>query len=635
MAVINETLRLTDAFSATMRRITASTEGQVSAMRSLNGTQSSLGSQLGGVYNRQRQVTEETQRTARASGNWLSTIKNIAIALGVVSGIKLFVGGADQMSQMDAKLRSIAGSEEAALRLQEQIYQSAQRSRAAYNDTANLVARVGTNAREAFNNTGELVQFAENLNKSFVIAGATQQEQAAATLQLTQALASGVLRGEELNSVFEAAPNIIRTIADYLDVPISQIREMASEGQITAEVVKNAMLAATDDINESFSDMPMTLAQAFQVGKNAIQQSMRDAMGDWSKFIASDKGQAILSKIIGTMQVLAEVGVNALTALGNAALWCYDNFDYIAPLIIAIAAAFLLAKAAGVASGLATAAAWAATNWPILAVAAALGIIIFIARQAGVSWQQMASIFGNVMGFMYAIAYNVVAFIWNLFASFAQFFANVFNDPINTILRRFASMADSILSTIEKLASAIDAVFGSNLAGAVSGFRSKLSSMASEAFGEDAVQIKRMETLNGLETAAQWGNMFGNMAGKLENANFSLDSIANSLSGFDASAIPTVNGAGGLGDVGSVGSVGSVKSIEGDVKLSDEDMKIYRDFAERRYMNNVELKTLAPQISVTVGSGANAQNLKPKDIANAVAKVLAAESESHTAVSHA
>ena len=628
MAVINETLRLTDAFSATMRRITASTQGQVSAMRSLNGTQSSLGSQLGGVYNRQRQVTEETQRTARASGNWLSTIKNIAIALGVVSGIKLFVGGADQMSQMDAKLRSIAGSEEAALRLQEQIYQSAQRSRAAYNDTANLVARVGTNAREAFNNTGELVQFAENLNKSFVIAGATQQEQAAATLQLTQALASGVLRGEELNSVFEAAPNIIRTIADYLDVPISQIREMASEGQITAEVVKNAMLAATDDINESFSDMPMTLAQAFQVGKNAIQQSMRDAMGDWSKFIASDKGQAILSKIIGTMQVLAEVGVNALTALGNAALWCYDNFDYIAPLIIAIAAAL-------VASGLATAAAWAATNWPILAVAAALGIIIFIARQAGVSWQQMASIFGNVMGFMYAIAYNVVAFIWNLFASFAQFFANVFNDPINTILRRFASMADSILSTIEKLASAIDAVFGSNLAGAVSGFRSKLSSMASEAFGEDAVQIKRMETLNGLETAAQWGNMFGNMAGKLENANFSLDSIANSLSGFDASAIPTVNGAGGLGDVGSVGSVGSVKSIEGDVKLSDEDMKIYRDLAERRYMNNVELKTLAPQISVTVGSGANAQNLKPKDIANAVAKVLAAESESHTAVSHA
>lgn len=635
MAVINETLRLTDAFSATMRRITASTEGQVSAMRSLNGTQSSLGSQLGGVYNRQRQVTEETQRTARASGNWLATIKNIAIALGVASGIKLFVGGADQMSQMDAKLKSIAGSEEAALRLQEQIYQSAQRSRAAYNDTANLVARVGTNAREAFNNTGELVQFAENLNKSFVIAGATQQEQAAATLQLTQALASGVLRGEELNSVFEAAPNIIRTIADYLDVPIGQIREMASEGQITAEVVKNAMLAATDDINESFSDMPMTLAQAFQVGKNAIQQSMRDAMGDWSKFIASDKGQAILSKLIGTMQVLAEVGVNALTALGNAALWCYDNFDYIAPILIAIAAAFLLAKAAGVASGLATAAAWAVANWPILAVAAALGIIIFIARQAGVSWQQMASIFGNVMGFMYAIAYNVVAFIWNLFASFAQFFANVFNDPINTILRRFASMADSILSTIEKLASAIDAVFGSNLAGAVSGFRSKLSSMASEAFGEDAVQIKRMETLNGLETAAQWGNMFGNMAGKLENANFSLDSIANSLSGFDASAIPTVNGAGGLGDVGSVGSVGSVKSIEGDVKLSDEDMKIYRDLAERRYMNNVELKTLAPQISVTVGSGANAQNLKPKDIANAIAKVLAAESESHTAVSHA
>lgn len=635
MAIINEILRLTDAFSSPMRNITAATQKQVTTMSALNGTQTSLGSHLRSVYNGQRQVTEETQRTAAASGNWLSTIRNAAIVLAAVSGIKLFTSTADQMSQIDAKLQNITGSQQEALRLQEQIYQSAQRSRASYTDTANLVARVGTNAREAFSNTDELVQFAENLNKAFVIAGATQQEQSAATLQLTQALASGVLRGEELNSVFEASPNIIRTISDYLDVPIGQIREMASEGQITAEVVKNAMLSATDEINESFEDMPMTLSQAFQVGKNAIQQSLRGAFSGWSDFIASDKGQEILGKLIGSMQVLAEVGVNALTALGNAALWAYDNFDYIAPIIVFIASAFLLAKAAGVASGFATAAAWAAANWPILLVAAALAFLVFTARQAGVSWQQLGSIVGNVMGFMYAIVYNVVAAIYNVFATFAQFFANVFNDPINTIMRRFASMADGILGIVENIASAIDAVFGSNLSGAVSGFRNKLSYMASEAFGEDEIQVKRMERLDITDTASQWGDMFGNIAGKLENANFSLDSIANSLSGFDPSSILSINGTGGLGDIGSVGSVGSVKSIEGDVRLSDEDMKLYRDLAERRYMNNVELQTLAPQINVTLGSGTNVKNLKPKDIANAIAKVLVEQQAEHTAVSHA
>lgn len=635
MAVINETLRLTDAFSGPMRNIAQNAQAANVSISAVGRNTDALKPAMDKASRSQEKMTDEMQRTNRASSNLLSTIKSIAVTLGSLTAIKLFTGTADQMSQIDAKLQNITGSQQEALRLQEQIYQSAQRSRASYADTANLVARVGTNAREAFGNTDELVQFAENLNKAFVIAGATQQEQSAATLQLTQALASGVLRGEELNSVFEASPNIIRTIADYLGVSVGQIREMASEGQITAEVVKNAMLSATDEINKSFEDMPMTLSQAFQVGKNAIQQSLRSAFSGWSDFIASDKGQEILGKLIGSMQVLAEVGVNALTALGNAALWAYDNFDYIAPIIVFIASAFLLAKAAGVASGLATAAAWAAANWPILLVAAALAFLVFTARQAGVSWRQLGSIVGNVMGFMYAIVYNVVAAIYNVFATFAQFFANVFNDPINTILRRFASMADGILGIVENIASAIDAVFGSNLSGAVSGFRNKLSSMASEAFGEDEIQVKRMERLDISNTAAQWGNMFGNIAGKLENANFSLDSIASSLSGFDPSSIPTVSGAGGLGDVGSVGSVGSVKSIEGDVKLSDEDMKIYRDLAERRYMNNVELKTLAPQINVTVGSGANAQNLKPKDIANAIAKVLAAESESHTAVSHA
>lgn len=635
MAVINETLRLTDAFSGPMRNITTATQAQVTAMQGVKISAQNVNGSVNNIYSNQRRLTEETNRTSKASNNWLSTIRNIATTIGGLALVKSFFGASDQMSQIDSKLKSIAGSEAAALALQEQIYLSSQRSRSSYADTANLIARIGTNAREAFGDTAELVQFAENLNKSFVTAGATQQEQAAATLQLTQALASGVLRGEELNSVFEAAPNIIRTIADYLDVPIGQIREMASEGQITAEVVKNAMLAATDDINESFEDMPMTLSQAFQVGKNAIQQSLRKAFAGWSDFIASDKGQKILNKLIGTFQVLAQVGVNALELIGRAALFVYDNMDYILPFVIALAAAYLVAGAASVASGLAAAAAWAVANWPLVLLVAVLSTLIFVLRQTGVSWQQMGEVAGAVFGFLYAWAYQVVAFWWNLFATFAEFFANVFDNPVRAIVQLFQGLLDTILGVVESVAGAIDTLLGSDLSGAIAGFRSTLSNWVDETFGENAVQIKRMANLDVESTVKQFSMAGGNLAGKLDNANFSLDSIASSLSGFDPSSIPTVSGAGGLGDVGSVGSVGSVKNIEGDVKLSDEDMKIYRDLAERRYMNNVELQTLAPNITVTLGQGANAQNLKPKDVANAIAMVLAEQQAAHTAVSHA
>ena len=149
-----------------------------------------------------------------------------------------------RITKIQAKLNAINDGQQTTAQLQDMIYQSAQRSRGSFEDTANLVVRIGQNAREAFGSNAEMIQFAENLNKQFVIAGASQEEMSSATLQLTQALASGVLRGEELNAVFESAPNVIRNIAEYLGVGVGEIREMASEGQLTAEVVKNALLKA-------------------------------------------------------------------------------------------------------------------------------------------------------------------------------------------------------------------------------------------------------------------------------------------------------------------------------------------------------------------------------------------------------
>ena len=658
MGKINETLTLTDGFSASFRtfidlgnqavqttqmldanltRATGRSAGAIiSNMRQLGSQLAQQNQELIEAINNQRQYTQEVEKSNRSAGSLLSTLRSMAAAAGATALTKAFLQTSDEMSQINAKLNMINDGSQTNAQLQEMIYQSAQRTRTSYQTTANIVARLGNNAREAFGNNAELIQFAENLNKQFIIAGSSQEEMASASLQLTQALGAGALRGEELNSVFEAAPNVIRTIADYLGVGVGEIREMAADGQITAEVVKNAMLSATDEINTQFKSMPMTLAQAFTMGKNYIQQALMGSFEGWSNFLNTDEGQQALGQLISLFTILAQVGVTALSAVGQGALWVSQNLDFIIPILTAIGVAYtilhaqaLAAAGANVAGALATAASWAVAHWPILLLIAVLSSALIAAQQFGIGFEEVAGWVGQVLGMLYAIGYNVFASLWNVIAAFAEFFANVWNDPLGATARLFFSVFDTILGIVETVAGAIDALLGSDLSSAVSGFRSQLSGWVDDTFGENAVQIKRMANLDVAATSQQWGDMGSNIGSKLDNMNISLEDIAGGLGGLGDISVPS---AGEL-DIGDVGSVGRVKNIEGDVNLSDEDLKLYRDLAERRYMNRVELQTLAPQITVSIPESA-AKNLTSQDIADKLKAILIQQQAAHTAVSH-
>lgn len=658
MGKINETLTLTDGFSASFRtfidlgnqavqttqmldanltRATGRSAGAIiSNMRQLGSQLAQQNQELIEAINNQRQYTQEVEKSNRSAGSLLSTLRSMAAAAGATALTKAFLQTSDEMSQINAKLNMINDGSQTNAQLQEMIYQSAQRTRTSYQTTANIVARLGNNAREAFGNNAELIQFAENLNKQFIIAGSSQEEMASASLQLTQALGAGALRGEELNSVFEAAPNVIRTIADYLGVGVGEIREMAADGHITAEVVKNAMLSATDEINTQFKSMPMTLAQAFTMGKNYIQQALMGSFEGWSNFLKTDEGQQALGQLISLFTTLAQVGVGALSAVGQGALWVSQNLDFIIPILAAIGAALAFVKAqamaeaaATVAGNLAKAASWAIANWQIILFAALLASALIAAQQFGIGFEEVAGWVGQVLGMLYAIGYNVFASLWNVIAAFAEFFANVWNDTLGATARLFFSVFDTILGIVETVAGAIDALLGSDLSSAVSGFRSQLSGWVDDTFGENAVQIKRMANLDVAATSQQWGDMGSNIGSKLDNMNISLEDIAGGLGGLGDISVPS---AGEL-DIGDVGSVGRVKNIEGDVNLSDEDLKLYRDLAERRYMNRVELQTLAPQITVSIPESA-AKNLTSQDIADKLKAILIQQQAAHTAVSH-
>lgn len=581
----------------------------------------------------QEQLGRKTQETDGHANNLLKTMRNIAATAGVTSLVKGFLGLSDSQAQINARLNLMKDETHSVAQLNDLIYQSALRSRAAYSDTADAVGKMGLNAKNAFSSNEELIAFTEQVNKQFKIGGASAQEQSNAMIQLTQAMAAGVLRGQDLNSILAAAPGIARTIEESMGWASGSIKQYAEDGKVTAQVVKNSLLNMADETNEKFASMPMTLSEAMTQGKNIVQHSAKEMAQAWNDFIQTDKGQEILGETISLFSALTQVGTDALASIGQGALFVADNMDMIIPMLTAVGAVFLFVKAQAIQTALASAAAagthaaaWAAANWPVLLMAALFAGALIAAQQFGVGMQEVGGWVGQVFGMTYAVGYNVFATLWNVIASFAEFFANVFNDPVAAIAHLFSDALDAILSMVETVAGAIDALTGSHLQGAVSGFRGKMSSWVDSTFGENAIQIKRMANLDIGTTAAEWGNYGANLGAKLDNLSLNIGDLAGSFGDLQL-------GDGiGKGDIANVGKVGKVGKVD-DIKLSDEDLKIYRDLAERRYMNRIELKTLAPQINVTVPESAGG-NLTAGDVTDYIQKMLIEEINSQTPVPH-
>ena len=581
----------------------------------------------------QEQLGRKTQETDGHANNLLKTMRNIAATAGVTSLVKGFLGLSDSQAQINARLNLMKDETHSVAQLNDLIYQSALRSRAAYSDTADAVGKMGLNAKNAFSSNEELIAFTEQVNKQFKIGGASAQEQSNAMIQLTQAMAAGVLRGQDLNSILAAAPGIARTIEESMGWASGSIKQYAEDGKVTAQVVKNSLLNMADETNEKFASMPMTLSDAMTQGKNIVQHSAKEMAQAWNDFIQTDKGQEILGETISLFSALTQVGTDALAAIGQGALFVADNMDMIIPMLTAVGAVFLFVKAQAIQTALASAAAagthaaaWAAANWPVLLMAALFAGALIAAQQFGVGMQEVGGWVGQVFGMTYAVGYNVFATLWNVIASFAEFFANVFNDPVAAIAHLFSDALDAILSMVATVAGAIDALTGSHLQGAVSGFRGKMSSWVDSTFGENAIQIKRMANLDIGTTAAEWGNYGANLGAKLDNLSLNIGDLAGSFGDLQL-------GDGiGKGDIANVGKVGKVGKVD-DIKLSDEDLKIHRDLAERRYMNRIELKTLAPQINVTVPESAGG-NLTAGDVTDYIQKMLIEEINSQTPVPH-
>lgn len=627
MANIREVLEIQDRFSSSFQTFVNLGERVASTLDHIDKTLDE------NVVHQDRaaraaQNHGETAKRATASIDGLAgSVGRLIAALGGVAAVRGFVAISDTLTQTEARLNAVNDGLQTTEELQRMIYSSAQSARGSWTDMSATVASLGAQTRGVFDSTAEIVRFTELLNKQFAISGTSLSGISSTMYNLTQALSTGVLRGNDLQMVLSNAPALVQKIGDYMGKNVGEIRALAQEGKITADIVKNAIMGAGDEIDRSFEQMPMTFGQAVQKLKNRGILALQPLAQAFTRVVNSERFERVMDSLANGIAFVADAGEMAFNALGAAAIYAQDNLGSLLPVLGILAGAYIALQVAGVSSGLATAAAWAVAHWPLILIGALLGGLIVNIIQTSATAEEAGQRIGRMFGFVYAVGHNALAMLWNQTASFAEFFANVWNDPLGAMARLFFQTLNNILGMVEAVANAIDALTGSNLSGAVSGFRDKLKSWTTEKFGDNAIQIQRMANIDTAAAMEEFSLKGGQLGQKIDGLGKRLEDVKADWGGFD------FGGAGAGGTVPDVGTVGRVKSVD-NVKLDDEDIKVYRDLAERRYMANVELQTLAPNISVSIPESA-AKNLTSEDVAEKIKTILIEQSAAHTAVAHA
>lgn len=364
MATIRSQMVLNDGISSVLRKINTALNttlnafeqvqrasgnavdpAQIQAARAALVQANNEVEQMAEGYRRAAEQEEVLNRGLRngnsAAGSLLGKVKGIVATLAAGAGLKALTGLSDKLTSTTARLSFMVDDGGSVDALEQKIMASAQRARSYYLDTASAIASMGSNAGRAFSNNDELIGFMELINKSFVIGGASAEGQSAAMLQLTQAMAAGALRGEELNSILENAPSIARAIESYMGIAEGSIKQYAEQGLVTAEVVKNAMFASADEINAKFESMPMTWAQIATKMKNTALAAFDPVLTRLNQVANSAQFNTVINGAINGLAMLATVATGVLDLLINGASFVVENWSWISPIVYGLVAAFI------------------------------------------------------------------------------------------------------------------------------------------------------------------------------------------------------------------------------------------------------------------------------------------------------
>jgi tape measure domain-containing protein len=533
-----------------------------------------------------RDHKKSTDEAKKSADQLTQSLKSLVASYISIQGLKKAVDLSDSLVSMRARLDRMNDGLQTTQELETMIYQSAQRSRGSFTDTMGLVSQLGTMAGDAFSSSKEIVQFAEQLNKQLALSGASGSSAQAAILQLEQGLASGVLRGDELNSVMEQAPALAKSIADYMQVSVGELREMGSQGQITADIVKNALFAAAKDTNAEFEKTPMTWAQVWTVASNTAVRAL-------------DPLLTAINWVANNIQTIGPIVVSLGTAFGVmliAANW--TNILTFATEKAAAAQAFLNAVMS------ANPAALAAVGVLVLVAAFYAGIAA-VNHFAGTSISATGIITGAFTTMGAFILNGTLVPLHNGFAAFVNFLGNAFNDPITAIDVLFYDMSITILKYVQNVAQGLE-----GLINMIPGVEVNMTSGIDKLIGK--LEYGRNWTIkqNGYkEYIKPWENFDLGKSYK-SGYNWGANLGKSGLMGTGTGQLEIPQAADVKDLLGNIDK--NTGKIAKTVDLSDEQIKMLVDVAERKYVNNVNLTSQTPMITV---QGQNTGNTE-KDARN-------------------
>lgn len=612
----------------------------------------------------QGRFNQEISAGTQQANELTNTIKRAVAAYVSIQSVGKALNISDELVQTTSRLNMMNDGVQTTAELVNMVYAAAQDARGSFSQMADVVARFGNNAKDAFSSSEEVVAFADLIQKQMTIAGASTQEAANAELQLSQALGSGVLRGDELNSIFEQAPNLIQNIADYLDVPIGKIREMAADGELSADVVKAAIFSAADDINSKFNEMPMTWGQMWQSMQNTALIAFQPVLQRLNDLANSEAFQTFIQGAIEAMATLANILLNVFEVAASVGAFIGDNWSIIAPIIYgviaalgaylaimgivnaitAISAAIDATKAAADALaagqtflwtvqqyGLNAALAACPITWIIVLIIALIAIIFAvcnaIAKMTGIANSGFGVITGGVnvviqffknLGLTVA---NIALGIGNAIAALASNMMTAFHNAICNVQSWFYNLLSTALSVIEGICAALNKLpfveFDySGISSAADDYAAKASEAAgnkedyqsiSDAFNEGFTTFDAFQdgwASDAFNAGAAWSD---GIADKVSNFSLSdvfgqtdIPNVGDYTSGFNDAIANS-----GVGD--SIGNIDdNTGKIKDSLEVSEEDLKYLRDIAEQEAINRfttAEINVDMSGMQNTVNSG--------------------------------
>ena len=541
------------------------------------------------LHNKMNGVSNASETLKASMGGIMNSFAGNLLASTVMNGIGAIKGAiesiqdtATEWAQVQARLKLVAGSQENAIYLNKQIFESAQRARGGYMEMADAVIQVSQSAHDAFPDPRKAVEFMEGIQKVFAIGGASKEAQKNAMLQLTQGLASGQLQGDEFRSIAENAPMIENIIAKSMGVSRGELKKLASEGKITADVIKNAIMNNMPEIEKQFESLPKTWGDHMQSIKNKAIRAFEPVFQRISDLANSEGIRELVDNVTGAIQTVAPVFYWLVGVIGetiNTAVWAFNTLSnfvrqhssimYIAMMVLGGVMAFYAIQA-GIAAGRTIIAAgamaikavadWAETaallamivaqeglnaalyacplTW-IIGLIVAVIVIIYLAVEAiNYFCEANISVLGIVVGAFWAFGsaiFNVFALGWNIIAAFVNFLANVFKDPLHAVGNLFIDIWNGIWQFVKaRINDIIDAI-------------NKIPGVNIDKVGGSTGVLERFEIAGG-ETTVMGKMEYSSITGALNEgynigANLSLSDLLPNMTGpqtpqeFDTSKI--------------------------------------------------------------------------------------------------